>query len=162
MKEKVVVFAGSFDPFTRGHEEVVRQALGIFDKVVIGVGYSLEKKSAFTPEERVQMIREVFPQANVEVKSFTGLVVQFAREVGAMALVRGLRTESDFSYEMPMAMTNRRLEKSLQTVFLPTGADSQYISSTLVREVAHNGGDVAAFVPPAIVKWVKQKYSSSC
>ncbi len=158
MAEKVVVFAGSFDPFTRGHEEVVRQAMALFDRVIIGVGYSLDKKSVFTPEERVQMIREVFPQKSIDVKSFTGLVVKFAKTEGAMALVRGLRTENDFSYEMPMAMTNRQLEKSLQTVFLPTGADSQYISSSLVREVAHHGGDVSGFVPPAILKWVKKKY----
>lgn len=160
MKSKAI-FAGSFDPFTIGHEEVVRTALQLVDEVIVGVGVNLDKKTLFSPEERVAIIKAVFPDPRVSVKTFNGLVVNFAKQEQVKILVRGLRTESDFSYEMPMAMTNRQLMPEVMTIFFPTSHESQYISSSLVREVAAFGGDVTPFVPAAALPWLKAKFRKS-
>lgn len=158
-KKRVAVFAGSFDPFTYGHQDVVANALLLFDEIIIAVGASGSKQAAFSVEERCSMISEIFTgRCEVKVKTFKGLVVHFAVKESAMALIRGLRTEADFSYEMPMAVTNRRLNDSLPTVFFPTSTTYSYLSSSLVREVAMNGGDVAPFVPPAVLARVREKF----
>ena len=161
MARSIAVFPGSFDPFTHGHREVAEQALNIFDHLIVAIGLNVEKNAMFTPDERMEQIRAVFSGADVTVKTFTGLVVRFAQEENAIALVRGLRTESDFSYEMPMAMMNRQLENRIQTVFLPTNVESQYVSSTLVREIAMHGGDVSAFVPAPVLNRMMEKVSRS-
>lgn len=158
---EIGLFPGSFDPFTKGHEDIVGQSLGIFKKVIIAIGVNPGKSTLFSVDERIAMIREVFAkEAAVEVVSFAGLVVNYAHERGAHALIRGLRTEADFSYEMPMAMTNRRLAPDLQTVFLPTNMEFAYVSSSLVREVGLNGGDISGFVPAAVKRWVDRKFNS--
>lgn len=161
LSPRVAVFAGAFDPMTNGHVAVVRNALALFEKVIVGVGHNIGKQSLFSPEERVAMIRENFPDARVVVKSFQGLVVKFAAMEGAGVLVRGLRTETDFQYEMPMALTNSQLERRIQTVFIPTTGENLYLSSSLVREVAHHGGDVSGFVPPNVSKKLTAKFKSS-
>ena len=155
MTDKVAIFPGSFDPFTNGHKEVVLDALKLFNKLIIAIGINGSKRCLFTPEQRQQMIEQVFSGANVQVMIFSGLIADFAQTVGASVLVRGLRTESDFAYEMPMAITNRILANHLQTVFLPTSQESHYLSSTLVREVVSHGGDISAFVPAAVLKHFK-------
>ena len=154
---KIAIFPGSFDPFTNGHIEVVEQGLKIFDKVIVGIGVNSEKKYFFSLEERLEMIAEALPSDRCEVESFSGLVADFATRKNAIALLRGLRTESDFSYEMPMAMTNRILAPQIGTVFLPTSQESHYLSSTLVREVASHRGDVSSFVPKAILSRILNK-----
>lgn len=153
---KVAVFPGSFDPFTNGHLEVVQEGLRFFDRLVVGIGSNSSKGSFFSVEERLEMISGVIPDGCF-VKSFEGLVVDFARAEGACALIRGLRTESDFSYEMPMAVTNRILEPALSTIFIPTSQKNNYLSSTLVREVALHKGDVSSFVPQIVGEHIAQK-----
>ena len=152
MSKRIALFPGSFDPFTNGHREVVLDSLKLFDIVIIAVGENAKKSSMFSAEERRDMIQETFMGHSVETHIFSGLVADYAQKIGAEVLVRGLRTESDFSYEMPMAITNRILAKNLQTIFLPTSQENHYLSSTLVKEVFLHGGDVSAFVPESVFK----------
>ncbi|SME97116.1 pantetheine-phosphate adenylyltransferase [Pseudobacteriovorax antillogorgiicola] len=157
---KVAVFAGSFDPFTLGHEDIVEQALHVFDRLVIGVGQSSSKRPLFSDEERVEIIQDIYKdRPEISVKAFAGLVVDFARKENATCLVRGLRTEADFSYEMPMAMTNHKISPEIQTVFFPTKSQFAYVSSSLVKELSVHGGDVSSFVPPMVVARMSQKNS---
>lgn len=156
---KLACFPGSFDPFTLGHLDVVEQALDVFDKVVIAIGKSSAKTSLFTFDERMESIQSLFPSNDrVDVQAFQGLAVDFAQSIGACALIRGLRNESDFAYEMPMAMTNRSLNSRLKTVFFLTKTDFAYISSSLVKEVFTNHGDVSGFVPQEILSRLQKKY----
>ena len=156
--KRVAVFPGSFDPFTYGHREVVQQGLSLCDEVFVAVGRSGHKGSLFSAAERVDMIKRIFVnEPRVQVEAFEGLVVKFALEKNAMALIRGLRTEADFSYEMPMAMTNRKLFGGIQTIFFPTTADHHYVSSSLVKEVAIHGGDITDFVPQLVVDMIEEK-----
>lgn len=158
-RTRLALFPGSFDPFTLGHLDVVEQALEVFDHIIIGIGKSSSKTALFTLEERVEALKAIFSgQPRISIAAFSGLAVKFAREQGAMALVRGLRTEADFAYEMPMAMTNRKLDSGLQTVFFPTKTDFAYVSSSLVKEVFVNQGDVSSFVPPAVLQLLKKKF----
>ncbi|MBC7661000.1 MAG: pantetheine-phosphate adenylyltransferase [Chitinophagaceae bacterium] len=147
---RIAIFPGSFDPFTVGHEQIVHQSLELFDKVIIAVGQSLSKTSLMSVEDRLQALRKTFASdSRVEAQSFRGLAINFARQNKARFLIRGLRSSSDFDYELPMAHTNRALAPELTTVFFPTAADRSFISSTLVREIVKNGGDFRAFVPAA-------------
>jgi len=158
-RSRLALFPGSFDPFTLGHLDVVEQALEIFDHILIGIGKSSSKTALFTLEERVQTLQNIFAsEQRIKITTFQGLAVKFAKQQNAMALVRGLRTESDFAYEMPMAMTNRKLDASLQTVFFPTKTDFAYVSSSLVKEVFVNEGDISSFVPQAVLDLLKKKF----
>lgn len=160
-KPTIALFPGSFDPITLGHIDVVSESLNIFDQVVLGIGISRQKTCAFTQEERQDLAERCLASFGdrVKVTSFEGLAVKFAKDIGAQFIVRGLRTENDFSYEMPMAMTNRKLERTVLTVFIPTSAKNHYVSSSLVREIAVLGGDITAFVPEAIVAPILDKLS---
>ncbi len=152
------VYAGSFDPVTYGHLDVIRRAAKIFDHLIVAIGVNQSKPPMFTPEDRIKMIRDLcrdFP--NVEVASFNGLAVSFATQQGATALVRGLRTEMDFVYEMQMALMNRSLSGELETIFIPTAQAYGHISSTLVKEVAVYGGDVTSLVPPLVARRITEK-----
>lgn len=158
-ESKLAFFPGSFDPFTYGHMDVVEQALELFDKVIVGIGVSSAKVSLLTVDERAQAIKDLYiDNSQVQVEPFEGLAVDFARKIGATVLVRGLRNESDFAYEMPMAMTNRKLNNGLHTVFFLTKTDFAYVSSSLVKELYVNHADVSQFVPPEVLAQLKKKF----
>ena len=145
------VYPGSFDPATYGHLDVIKRASISFDHVVVGVLNNSAKSPLFSVEERVNIIRGVTRQlANVEVRPFSGLTINFARECQAKVIVRGLRAVTDFEYELQMAQTNRVLAPDVDTVFLTTSLEYAYVSSTIMKEVARFGGDLSKFAPPEI------------
>ena len=155
---RIAVYPGSFDPITHGHEDLIRRSLAFADRVIVAVAVNVTKQVLFTLDERVALIREAVRHPAVEVQSFDGLLVGFAREVGATLIVRGLRAVSDFEYEFQMALMNRTLAPALETVFLVPAFDLTYLSSSLVREVARFGGDVSQLVHPVVQKALKQKF----
>ena len=141
------LFPGSFDPFTRGHDDIVKRALGLFDEVIIAVGYNESKKGWLTPEERVRTISKLYAdEPRITVESYTGLTADFAREHGVTAIIRGVRTTADFEYEMQMADVNRQLA-GIETILLPASPQLSSISSSIVRELAHFGRDVSSLLP---------------
>ena len=155
---RIAIFPGSFDPFTIGHEQIVWQALELFDKVIVAVGHSLSKAALMSVDDRLTALQKTFAsEPRVEAKSFQGLIINFARQNQGRFLIRGLRSSSDFDYELPMAHTNRALAPELQTIFFPTAADRSFISSTLVREIVKNGGDYSPFVPKAFQDILKPR-----
>lgn len=146
------VCPGSFDPVTNGHLDIIGRAAGLFDEVVVATGVNVSKSRLFAPEERMEMLREaVAPWPNVTVAGFTGLIVDFCREVDAVAIVKGLRGATDYEYELPMAQMNRHLT-AVETVFLPGAVGNAFVSSSLIKEVAALGGDISAFVPTAVAE----------
>jgi len=152
---RVALFPGSFDPVTSGHEDIVRRALAFADRVVVAVSHSptQSKKPMFSVEERVRMIRETFAgEPRVEAAEFQGLLVDYARRIGARVVVRGVRTVSDWEYEVQMAAMNRALAPDVETVFLAPAPEHSFVSGTLVRQVATLGGDVSRFVPAAVLR----------
>jgi len=155
---RIAIYPGSFDPITRGHEDLVRRSLVFADRVIIAVAVNATKQPLFSLEERVALIRKALAHPGVEVQSFEGLLVDFARKVGASLLVRGLRAVSDFEYEFQMALMNRHLAPALETVFLVPAFDLTYLSSSMVREVARYGGDVSQLVHPAVLQALKHKF----
>ncbi|HXI35088.1 MAG TPA: pantetheine-phosphate adenylyltransferase [Gemmatimonadales bacterium] len=154
---RVGVYPGSFDPITKGHEDLIHRSLAFVDKLVVAVAVNVSKQPLFTLEERVALIEKTVRDKAIEVRSFDGLLVNFARSVGATVIVRGLRAVSDFEYEFQMALMNRTLAPKLETVFLVPAFDLTYLSSSLVREVARFGGDVSALVHPAVQQALHQK-----
>lgn len=156
---RIAVYPGSFDPVTKGHEDLIRRSLAFVDRVVVAVAVNVAKQPLFTLEERVGMIRETVRLPGVDVQSFEGLLVEFARRIGASVIVRGLRAVSDFEYEFQMALMNRNLDPKLETVFLVPAFDLTYLSSSLVREVARFGGDVSQLVHPAVQQALKRKFT---
>ena len=158
----IAVYPGTFDPMTRGHEDLVRRAAGLFTKLAVGVADSRNKKPFFTLEERLTIAREVLGHyPNVEVTSFGGLLSEFVREQGARVIVRGLRAVSDFEYEFQMAGMNRYLLPDVETLFLTPSDQYQFISGTFVREIAQMGGDVSKFVFPSVEKWLRMKVAQT-
>ena len=154
MKERVALYPGSFDPITLGHIDILERATAIFDRVVVSVLRNPAKQPLFSVDERLDLIRAATASLDREVTedSFNGLTVEHARQVGAIAIVRGLRAVSDFETEFQMALMNRRLEPDVHTVFLMTSAPYVYMSSNLVKEVCRLGGDISGFVPPALAE----------
>jgi pantetheine-phosphate adenylyltransferase len=153
-----VVYPGTFDPFPRGHEDLVRRAANLFDEVVVAVADSRGKKPFFELEERVAMAKEVLAAYdNVRVEGFTGLLMNFLRHQDAKVIVRGLRAISDFEYEFQMAGMNRNLYPDVETLFLTPSEQYQFISATMVREIATLGGDVSPFVNPRVAQRIKAK-----
>ena len=148
---RTAVYAGSFDPITRGHEDLIRRSLQFVDRIVVAVATNSSKQPLFTVDERVHFIRAaVGNDDRVDVRQFHGLLVDFARSMDARLIIRGLRAVADFEYEFQMALMNRHLEPSLETVFMVPSLDTTYISSSLVREVARFGGDITGLVHPTV------------
>ena len=158
----VVVYPGTFDLVTLGHVDVATRAAAIFDKVIVAVSASSSRDLMFTTEERVEFFRRaVEGLSNVEVRSFDNLIVEFARQVGAAAIVKGLRGGSDFEYEYEMAFMNKKLAPDVELVCLMTSLEYQFISSSLLKEVAGLGGDIASLVPSHVAAAVRQRMRSS-
>jgi pantetheine-phosphate adenylyltransferase len=157
--ERVALFPGSFDPYTNGHLDLALRAAALFDRVVIAVAHNPAKTSLFTPEERVNLIREsARGHDNITAIHFVGLVVDCAQRVGAHVIIRGLRAVSDFEFEFQMALMNRRLSPGLEIVFLMPSQEYTYLNSTLVKEVAKHGGRIHGLVPPVVEKALLAKY----
>ncbi len=156
---KRAIYAGSFDPVTNGHLDVLSRAAAVFDEVIVAIAHNSEKRGLFTPEERVVMIAEATRDlTNVRVTHFNGLLVEFAKAQNACAIIRGLRAVSDFELEFQMALMNRRLEPGLETFFLMPKEEYSYVSSRLVKEVASLGGDITAFVPEGVARALRGKF----
>ena len=152
------VYPGTFDPMTRGHEDLVRRASKLFDHMVVGVADSRSKKPFFSMDELVAIAKEVLGHyPNVQVCGFTGLLKDFVREHDAKIIIRGLRAVSDFEYEFQMAGMNRYLLPDVETIFLTPSDQYQFISGTIVREIAQLGGDVSKFVFPSVEKWLQER-----
>jgi pantetheine-phosphate adenylyltransferase len=151
-ENRIALFPGSFDPFTRGHESIVKRALGLFDEIIIAIGANALKDGYFTLENREKMIRDVFIDfPMIRVDHYSGLTVDYAREVNAKFLLRGIRTASDFEYERAIAQMNRSMYSDIDTVILFTSPEYTPINSTIVRDVIRNGGDASAFIPEGII-----------
>ena len=149
------VFPGSFDPITLGHENIIRRAIPMFDEIVIAIGVNGSKKSMFTLDQRIEMLTRVFSNApSVNVETFSGLTVRFCEKVNAEWMLRGVRNGADFEYERTIAQMTKKLNPSLETVILFTDPEFAPISSTVVRDILANGGDVSSFVPKAILDFV--------
>ena len=157
---KTAVYAGSFDPITNGHLDILKAGAQMFDKVVIAVAKNNSKKNLLTVEERIQLIKESTKDIpNVEVDSYEGLTVEYAKKHNAQILLRGLRTASDFEYEMQISQTNRKLAGDIKTVFLTANPEFSYVSSSVVREILANNGEVSNFVPQPVAKYLTKKFA---
>ena len=155
---KRAVYTGSFDPITNGHMDIIRRASEIFDVLIVSVLNNKEKTPLFSVEERVKMLKEVTKDLpNVEIIPFDGLLVDFAEQIGADVVIRGLRAITDFEYELQMSQTNQRMKPDIETMFLTTSIEYSYLSSTTVREIAAFGGDVSQFVPEAVEIALREK-----
>lgn len=160
---RVAVFPGSFDPLTTGHLDLIERGCRIFDRLIVAVAVNPRKSCLFTPEERMEMIREVVTHLGdvVEVDAFDGLLVAYARRKGACAILRGLRVVSDFEFEFQMASMNRHLAPEMETLLVIPGEGNHYVSSGIVKEVAAFGGDVAGLVPPSVHRHLLHRLGQS-
>ena len=157
--KRIAVYPGSFDPITKGHEDLIHRSLAFVDQLIVAVAVNVAKQPLFALEERVALIKQTVSD-KVEVQSFEGLLADFAKKVGASVIVRGLRAVSDFEYEFQMALMNRNLAPEVETVFLVPAFDLTYLSSSLVREVARFGGDVSQLVHPKVQQALKRKFAT--
>ncbi len=149
--ERVAIFPGSFDPFTVGHESIVKRAIPLFDKIVIMIGYNANKRSFFPVEKRLKWIREVFKdESKVTVESHEGLTVDFCKKVNAQYILRGLRTSADFEFERAIAQVNKKMHPKIESVFLLTMPEHTPINSTIVRDIIFHGGDASQFLPASL------------
>jgi pantetheine-phosphate adenylyltransferase len=158
MKKVLAIYPGSFDPVTNGHLDLIERGAKIFDRLTVGLLRNFDKDPLFSLDERVEMLREVTrPWPNVEVDVFSGLLVEYARLRGANVILRGIRAVSDYEYELQMALMNRKLNPSLETVFMMPALSYSYLSSRLVREIAQLGGPIKGLVPPAVEERMRVK-----
>ena len=162
LNKRIAIYAGTFDPLTRGHEDLVRRAVNLFDHVIMAIAASQAKRPFFSLEERVEMARNVLADyPTVEVCSFEGLLMDFLHAKGAKVILRGLRAASDFEYEFQMAGMNRNLYPEVETIFLTPSEQYMFISATMVREIAILGGDVSKFVQPAVCERLTQRVAEN-
>lgn len=154
------IYPGSFDPITNGHHDIIGRSARLFDEVIVAVLVNIQKEPMFSAEERVEMIREVIPWPNVRVDTFHGLLVHYAVAQQAQVIVRGIRAISDYEYELQMALMNRRLEPSVETVFLMAAEEYSYLSSRLIKEVFKLGGSINGHVPDLVEQRMKEKFTS--
>lgn len=158
---QLAIYAGSFDPPTNGHLDLVDRASRLFPRLIVAVGKNSSRAPLFAPEERIELMREVCqPYSNVVVDSFEGLLVDYGKRVGARVIVRGLRAGTDFEYELQIAHANADLKPEIDTVFLPTRTNYGFISASLVREIASHGGDVSRYAPPVVCAALKRRFHS--
>ncbi|MFV0529898.1 MAG: pantetheine-phosphate adenylyltransferase [Flavobacteriales bacterium] len=151
MKKRIALFPGSFDPITLGHYDIIKRAIPLFDKIIIGIGTNANKNYMFSIEKRVAFIKEAFKKnETVEVTTYEGLTVDFCDEIGAQFILRGLRNPADFEFEKAIAHANRKMNSKIEMVFLLTSSGKSYISSSIVRDVMKNGGDYTVFVPDSV------------
>lgn len=156
---KLGIYPGTFDPITNGHLDLVERGLRIFDEIIIAVAPSPKKQPLFTPDERLRLIRESVKDCkNVRIETFNGLLVDYVRDSGGVAIIRGLRAVSDFEYELQMALMNRRLDMTIETVFMMPSEEYSFLTSTIVKEVASFGGSVKGLVPEVVEKALKEKF----
>lgn len=157
---RIAVCPGSFDPVTLGHLDIISRASRIFDKVIVTVPVNPAKTASFSVEERMELLRIVCENEqirNVEIDRVTGLLADYARDRGAMTIIKGLRAMSDFEYEFQQALTNKRLNPELETMFLATSAENMFLSSSVVKQVAGFGGDISHFVPACVLQTIKER-----
>ena len=155
---RIAVCPGSFDPVTKGHLDIINRASRLFDHVIVLVVINAAKVSSFTKEERVELIRRVIGESpHIEVQTYSGLLADYVRDAGAVAIVKGLRAVSDFEYEFQMALANKKLNPGADTLFLTTASENMYLSSSLVKQIAQFGGDISDFVPAQIAEDVKKR-----
>jgi pantetheine-phosphate adenylyltransferase len=156
---KIAIYPGTFDPLTNGHIDLIQRTLTIFDEVIIAVAPSSKKSPLFTTAERIKLIQDSIKNfKGASVESFDNLLVQYTKDKGSVAIIRGLRAISDYEYELQMALTNRRLDSTVETVFMMPSEEHTFISSSIVKEVASFGGSVKGFVPKAVEKALKEKF----
>lgn len=156
--KKVAIYPGSFDPFTNGHGNVIERGVKVFDSVVVAVAHNTSKKTIFTLEERVEILGEIFKdRTDVKVDYFEGLLVDYAKRMGTNIVLRGMRTVSDFEYELQMALANKSLSQELETVFMVTDSEFSHISSSVIREVVALGGSAEKMVPGIVEKKLREK-----
>lgn len=151
MKTSIAICPGSFDPVTYGHLDIIERAANMFDKVIVVVADNAAKNYCFTPKERVEMIKKCIPNLdNVEIEHYSGLLADYAAQHNATAIIKGLRAMSDFEYEFQMALTNKKLNPNVETLFLTTATQNMYLSSSMVKQIAAMNGDISSFVPEVI------------
>ncbi len=156
--EKIAIYPGSFDPVTNGHMDIIERGLNIFDKIIVAILINPNKKYLFSLEERLEMLEKSLEQfSNIEIDSFSGLLVNYAEIRKANAILRGMRAVSDFEYEFQLALMNRKLNRDVQSVFLMTGLRWIFTSSSIIKEAARFGGDITSMVPPLVDKKLKEK-----
>ncbi len=166
MNPKIVVYPGTFDPITNGHLDIIKRALNFFDKIIVAIGENPTKKPLFTLEERLFMIKTALKETNldeerVEVEAFSGLLVNFMKEKKACVIIRGLRAVSDFEYEMQLALMNRKLSNSIDTIFFIPSLKYIFLSSSIIKEAAQFGGQIEDLVPKIVANKLKEKFSLS-
>jgi len=160
--KRVAIYPGSFDPFTNGHINIIERGVKVFDRVIVAVAHNISKKTVFTLEERVEIIRGIFHnRPEVGVDCFEGLLVEYARKIGTNIVLRGMRTVSDFEYELQMALSNKTLYPELETVFMVTESVYSHISSSLIKEIISLGGSVKEMVPEIVEKKLREKLIKS-
>ena len=161
MKNSIAICPGSFDPVTYGHLDIITRASNMFDKVIVVVANNSSKSSCFSPGERVEMIKKCTSDLkNIEVVHFDGLLADYAAQCGATAIIKGLRAMSDFEYEFQMALTNKKLNPNVETLFLTTASQNMYLSSSMVKQIASMNGDISSFVPEVIKQDILDRINS--
>ena len=156
---RIAICPGCFDPVTLGHMDIITRACKIFDKVIVAVPVNPDKRASFTVAERMEMLRIATQGMNVEVDCVTGLLADYAREKQAVAIVKGLRAMTDFEYEFQMALTNKKLNSEVETMFLPTSMENMFLSSSMVKQIAGFGGDISHFVPESLLDRINERLS---
>ncbi len=158
--KKTVVYPGTFDPITNGHSDLVYRGAQMFDRIILAIAHNPEKSPLFSMEERIELANNVLGKTgNIEVIGFSGLLIDFARKCNATVILRGLRAVSDFEYEFQLALMNRKLDSSIETVFLTPSENHTFVSASLIKEIARYGGDISKFVHPSVYDALVDKFS---